>query len=518
MADEVVRPQDILEGDLRDRLKKAVVAAYMATSVIDDASGHSIKRFVNMEAEGDSIRFNYEASIIGENYPVYCTYPSGDWNLNVRFGPDLGDYPGFTAINVGGAWEDLEAQVDSWLDPWLECPNPNAFQNQINSVARIASQLNIGGGDASGGPPGGDTDLREAVKTISNRAFGRSNALVAFRDAYASDLWTTINNQCGMASAAGLAMTAEGAAWSETYRTLRDLIQVAIGDFNSLAGSQGSGDGAALAATSAVAGLLGATAGVAFPPFGVAMGGLSAVIGVYTVMYPAVPAVDTSALRLTGGDYYAMWESFVEEVRRVSTDLAKAEEAVADGCRRVVADTVAHPESYSLSRSTSKGKQYDDFGAALVEEIDLPKNLLREMSGAAELIGDQQTQLAGFVVGNDATGTAPSSTVRDEWYRGALPDGSRIGMDAGYGDGPFEAYSDHIDALAELLRTEGGNSHRMAEALMLTALDFDRTDELSAEESRRVQRQIDASASSMDHNPLYAGNDPNDPWHQQYAN
>lgn len=43
-----------------------------------------------------------------------------------------------------------------------------------------------------------------------------------------------------------------------------------------------------------------------------------------------------------------------------------------------------------------------------------------------------------------------------------LPDGAPTGLDAGYGDGPFEAHSEHIDALAELLRTEGDDSLRRA--------------------------------------------------------
>lgn len=523
MADDVVRPQDVLEGGLRDKLKDAVISAYMATSVIGEASGHSIKRFVQLQKDGDGLRFDYEASILGENYPVYCKYPSGDWKLDVKLLglnvlPDPGGYPGFTSIDATGRWEDLKADVDAWLDPWVnDCPNPNSFKNQIYSMARIASQLNIGGSAGNVGPPGGDTDLREAVKGIGNRAYGKGDAMVAFRDAYSSDLWTTINNQCGMTAAAGLALTAEGAAWSESYKTLRNLVGVAINDFNSLADADGSTDfDPILGATSAVAGLLGATVGAVYPGFGAAMGGLSAVIGAYTVMTPSIPAIDVSALQLSGGDYPAMWESFCTQVRAISTDLANAEQAVARGCRAVVADTNQNPESYSLTKNTKKGTQYDDFGAIRTDEIDIKCTQLKEMSGMAELIGDQQIELAGFVLGDDARGN-PSATVQNEWYRGVLPDGTRIGLETGYGHGPCDAYTDLIAALAILLKTEGNNSHRMAEALMRTALDFGRTDNLSQADMRRLNKQIDQQAAPLDHNPLVRGNDPTDDWYTKYA-
>lgn len=339
--------------------------------------------------------------------------------------------------------------------------------------------------------------------------------MVAFRDAYSSDLRTTVNNQCGMTAAAGIAMTSEGQAWSTTYKSMRDLVKVAINDFYSLAGSSGDDNGAAfLGATSAVAGLLGATAGVAFPPFGAAMGGLSAVIGVYTVMHPAVPAVDTSPLQLSGDDYYAMWRSFESETRAVSTDLGKAEQAIADACRAVIADTSANPESYSLTVGGSTGQQYDDLDAALTHVLDVQSSSLKEMSGAAELIGNQQSTLASYVTGSDGQG-ASSSLVRFEWYRGTLPDGTRIGMDAGYGDGPFDAYSDLVDTIASTLLTEGGNSRRVADSLMRMALEFDLTDDLSAQQNQRLQQQIAAAEAPQDHNPIYRGNDPSDPWYSQ---
>lgn len=517
MADpEVMTPGDILADDLREELKKAAIAGYMATSVIGDTDGdHSIKSFVNMEWHDDEVRFNYRASILGEDYPVYCMWPSGDWKLDVSFLPDVGDYPGFTAIDVSGGWDNVRSTVDEWLDPWVNsCPDPNGYTNQINSVARIASQLNIGGGGSESGPAGGDTDLREAVKTIDNRSTdGNSRAIVAFRDAYVSDLWTTIFNQCGATASAGLALTAEGVAWSETYRSVRDLIMVAINDFKTLAKANETNDDAALTAVGAVAGILGATVGVAFPPFGVAMGGLSAVIGVYTVMNPAVAGEDAKPLELSGSDYFAMMESFQEQMREVARAHGRAEQNISAGCNAVLTDMDANPESYFLSRKTSRGRQYDDFEGTLVTEIDVPKNLLQEMAGAAELIGNQQQELASILAGSDAAGSS-SANVQFEWYRGSLPDGTAIGLGSG-GYGPYDDYMKLVDAVAGMLKDEGKNSHRMAEALMATALDYSLTDDRSGADSQHIQSQIDVYESQMDHNPVVRGNDPNDPWYEE---
>lgn len=519
MSTEVVRPQDVLDGDLRNKLHKAVIAAYMATEVINAASGHSIKEYVKMEERGgDGMRFYYKAEILWETHNVYCDYPGSDWDLD-NLGPNLGDYPGFTGINANSAWESLKADVDAWLDPWVnDCPNPNDFENQINSVARIASQLNIGGGDSASGPPGGDTDLREAVKTVANRAYGKADAMVAFRDAYASDLWTTINNQCGMATAAGLALTAEGSAWSETYRALRDFIQVAIYDFATLADAPGTENhSAALSATAAVAGLLGATIGVVFPPFGVAMGGLSAAIGMYTVMHPAVPAVDRAPLELSGSSFNSMWDSFTKEMLKISDDLEAAERGISDGCSRVVTDTYDNPESYSLTRGLRRGKQYDNFKELQVDQIQLTTDTFKQLSGAAEVIADQQTTLGSFLREADAAGN-PASQVQSEWSRGLLPLGGRIGLDEGDSYGPYRAYNRHINALAMLLKIEGENSHDMAEKLMRAALDFDQQDRLTADEHTKMRRHIDLEADLQDKNDLIKGNDPNDPWYDEVSN
>lgn len=284
---EVVRPQD-LEA-YKQPLVESVFNAYMTTQMPKDCH---LKYDWGSCGQGE---FRYYDNADGCKY--YCYWPSGQWKEDIGWCHDPTRSPGdrstpvddtsATLIDVTGAYNAIKENVSEWVDPWInDCQSPNVFTNQINSIANVANHLYIGdqvifgakGSKADGNSPiSGNTDLSSSVKEIGEvPLYGvpggmQGNAMDTFSRVYGSDIATTIGGQRGLATAAGPAITAQATALHSAYKTMRDFMKKARHDFNNFADCAGDGGediSAELGAVGAVAGLAGASVGVAFPPFG----------------------------------------------------------------------------------------------------------------------------------------------------------------------------------------------------------------------------------------------------------
>jgi hypothetical protein len=366
-SQEVLRPS-VVTG-LKADLVEAVTNAYMAKRVPEltglkfDHGGCQDGEFRYKSPSADNVfGFSLESDV-----GYYCSYPGGVWREDETFAPDSEKSSDDSTYGTGdlfdakGTYAMIESEVSSWIDPWGDCHSPNEFANQINSIANVAAQLYVGneivfGGqdvspvDSDGSVSSAVSDVRSAIDEVKvNTDDMRGLAIDAFQRTYVLDIERTLGGQRGLATAAGLAVTAEATAWNETYLSLRDFIEKAIHDFNDYAGTHGGGGEATeatLGAVSAIAGLAGATAGVAFPPFGVAMGVVGGVATVGASMFPATAAVSPAPLALGGDDYLGYWTSFKDGIKEINTDLKTAENAIAEGCRRMLADYHAYPDNY----------------------------------------------------------------------------------------------------------------------------------------------------------------------------
>lgn len=524
MAEDVVRPQDVLKGDLKEQLIEAVIDAYMAKGAVE--SGAVNLEFKAKESEDGHPRYVYTLPVKGAGDPeICCDYPSGQW-LQRKSGWFDSDLDGTTdyadagdnsyevrIFDAPGTWDALRQEVAAWVDPWVnDCPSPNVYTNQINSIATIARQLYVGnapapGSTATGAPDSADLDLWDAMTELHISADSTSLAVDAFQRTYSTDIWKTVGGQQSMVFAAGLALTAEGLAWSETYRSLRDTLLRAAHDFASFAGSReakGEKVDAFLNTTSKVAGLLGG-AGKVWPPFGSAMKAVTGGIAAYRFMNPPQAAVLDQSLVLSGDTFDAKMTSFKDQIKKIHDGLYAAEEAIALGCRAMIEETENKPDNYSLTRGARQGRQGDgdNFNQLLTRELDISRTKLRRVAAACELIGNHQVGLSALLGGRDAAGN-PAAFVRDEWYRGVLPEVGTIGY--GY-NGPFPDYERLVNATEDLLFDEGKNSNRVAEALIATVLDYEAQDDaIQAELDRLV-----TGPGGIDDYPLSKGNDPNDP-------
>ncbi|WP_148614778.1 hypothetical protein [Nocardioides rubriscoriae] len=514
MTDEVVTPHDVLADGIGDTLVEAMIEAWMRKGAIESGA-------CNLTWDGkDGDDWVYRLPLSGTGDPEIVCDSGGSWRQRKRFYFDKDLGPGEGLVDSGensyavrlfdapATWAEIRAEAESWVYPWVhDSPDPHDFTDQINSVATVARQLYAGSSPTGGGvgapPTSADPDLWDALTEVAISADSTSLAVDAFQRTYATDIGKTIGGQYAMVYSAGLALTAEAAAWSASYKSLREFLKVAAADFNAFAGSgKGSGEDAAavLGATSAVAGLLGATAGVAFPPFGLAMGLLSSSIGVYTVVNPASPAVADTSLLLEGDTYEAKWESFRSRIRDISADLRTAEEAVADACRAMVVDVNGFPDNYSLTRGGTQQGAGDDFEGMLGTTIDIQPAKLRMVAGACEAIGNHQIGLAGILGGSDAAG-APSSDAYGEWLRGSLPVGGTIGYPFA---GGYWSYRALVDAIVDLLVEEGKNSRRVADWVIEMVLGMESTD---AEREAALLRL----GQQFDRHDLALGNDPTNP-------
>ena len=371
-SQEVVRPSAIT--GLKADLIEAVTNAYMAKRV-PELTG---LKYDHGECKDGEFRYkspspdNVFGFSLERDVGYYCSYPGGVWREDVLFAPDSekssddSTYGTGSLFDAKGTYAMIESEVSSWIDPWADCHSPNEFANQINSIANVASQLYVGNEIVLGGqdvsPVGGDassgasavSDVRSAIDEVKLGTDDmRGPAIDAFQRTYVLDIERTLGGQRGLATAAGLAVTAEATAWNQTYISLRDFIKKAIHDFNDFAGAHGaSGENieATLGAVAAVAGLAAATGGVAFPPFGVVMGVVGGVATVGGLMFPATDPVNPAPLALGGGDYMAYWTAFKDGIKAINTDLETAENAITKGCHRMLADYHAYPDNYSIAQ------------------------------------------------------------------------------------------------------------------------------------------------------------------------
>lgn len=472
MSEEIVRPQDVLAGGLRQKLIDAMIHAYMAKGAIEDGSLQGVAW--RKEESGE---WRYVVELVAAGDPDIVCDSSGRWRHAKPLAPDktlsvgLNHIDGndnayaVTVFDARAKWAEIEDFVDAWTRPWvLHSPNPNAFTNQINSVATVARQLYVGNAPQSAGqgipPASADEDLWDAMTQLMISIDDTSRAVDLFQNNYATDIWKTVGGQQSLVYAAGLAITTEASAWNATYASLRDFLTLAAHDFKAFGNSaegRGSELSAFLGATSAVTSLLGATAGMAFPPFGAAMGAVSSATNVAQIMNPEIPAINDDSLTLTGGSYEAKTKSFKEQIKRIEKDLAAAERGIAAGCRAALKDLRTSPDNYSLRRSPSRQGDFENFPAMYASRIDIHPQKLRRSAAACELIANHQRGLAKILSGRDAAGN-PSSVSASEWSRGALPEGGTIGSTS---TGPLASYENVIDAAVTLLLDESKESHRV---------------------------------------------------------
>lgn len=523
MSDQVVRPQDVLAGGLRDDLVDAMKYAYMRKGAFDGGEMRGVEwRDGENSVGGSSWKYRIDLGILVNDPEITCD-SSGSWRHEQFIGGDDALSPGSNFIDandnsyevvlpdVSAKFAEIEQFVDDWVQPWVDgSPDPTAFTNQINSIATVAKQLFVGAGpsEGSGGsaPTSADLDLWDAMTEVDISVDNTSLAVDKFQRHYSSDIWKTIGGQQCLVYGAGLAVAAEASAWNEAYKTLRSFLEVARSDFLSYAGSsEGGGEGldAALGATSTVVGVLGAGVGVALPPFGAAMGLVAGFASVAQLMTPSTPAVPDESVALKGGDFEAKLDSFKEQVKAINEDLAEAEEIVGQGCRNLIRDLRQKPDNYSLTRNPRKQGDNEDFDELLTGTIDVIPAKLRSAAGACELIARHQRGLAGILSGNDAQGN-PSATVGNEYTRNSLPETGVIGSGS---TGPLADITHLVGEAVDLLLDEGKESHRVAEWLIGLAQDFQDTD---AGEAARA-RVLDRLVGDIDDYELSRGNDPSDP-------
>lgn len=504
MSATVVTPDQVLSldgRDLRTELHEAVINAYMMKygAGVGGLRGNPEKS--TLIGSGDDAEFVFDYVRGGgrpdRNFGV--KYPSGAWREVFLWAPDddsvshgdsFDDWGGaeVTLFDATGKWEEIRQIVDSWLDPWVQrSPNPNDFKPAIDELAYIANQLYVG--DARAGTPGaeddpssnasssGPVDFRTALEETGVKNTGISETSYAFNSTYGEDIWHTVAGQQSMATALGLAVTAEAMAWNQTYKDLQQFIGVAIHDFNSYAAStSGSGQGTAVAlsAVATVSGLAGGTVGVAFPPFGIAMAGVSASAALLGLMFPATAAAKDESVVLEGGDYMAYWGSFKQQLITISDNQATAEINITTGLYNVLEDERNTPDNYSLTRKGQVGNRIygdqapnDNWGKMMKTDIDVIPIKLKRVSGACEMIGDHQVKLADIL--------EPSILRSWIWYRPELPEAGRIGINHHYGPEPTVELA--LTRTADLLRQEGRTSRRVAEQVMAWALDFEAVDD-----------------------------------------
>lgn len=518
MADEVVRPHEVLADGLRDDLIDAIKDAYMAKGAIESGDLGGVEW-----RKKDGAEWQYVIELNAANDADIVCDSDGSWRHKKFLAGDESLSPGVNHVDANdnayevrvfdakAKWKEIEDYVDSWIDPWVKnSPDPVEFTNQINSLATVARQLYVGNAPAPGSngsaPTSADLDLWDALSELDISVDNTSVAIDLFQRNYATDIWKTIGGQQALVYAAGIAMTAEADAWNQTYTSLRDFLQVATADFASFAGSgesRGEGVDAALGATSAVAGLLGATAGKAFPPFGLAMGLVTSTVAVARLFNDVVPAVADESLLLEGDTYAAKWDSFKEQIKKIESDLADAERAIDGSCHAMLKDLRSFPDNYSLTRNPKKQGDREDFERMLRSRIELLPSKLRNAAAACELISEHQAGLAGILGGVDAAGN-PSSDVADEWTRNTLPE---VGIIGSTYSGPYLAYRQLVDAAVDLLIDESRESHRVAEWLIELLIDFKDTDAGIADRNRRL-REL---AGEIDDYELARGNDPHLP-------
>jgi hypothetical protein len=485
---------------LKEPLIEAVINGYMMKEVPDSS-----------ELEWDwggckDGQFRYKQSRLGFDYNIYCSYPGGEWKVDVTWSSDddlaVGEGVGdLEAFDAAAAYAEIRDFVSSWIDPWADSPDPTTLSDEIARLAEIANLLYVDPEVIQGDPVGGDGDeadqqttapvasVSSAIADMSSRLSSLQGLAVdALEASYVNDVGLTISGQRALAGAAALAVAGEAEAWFQTYTNLAEFLGKAQADFNSFAGSQeASGEGGAttLSAVSGVTGL-GSLATAAFPPASVALGAISGLAGIGATFWPTEDAVADVRVAITGGSYPEMLDSFTDAIMEINGQLVQAEHSLARMCRAALDNFYGNPNAYSITavgRSTfSSGppadpQPGDNLSQFLQAGADSPNGQLyagdrvvivhtklRQVAGMIAHVGDHQRSVAGRL---------DPSVVGDDWSRASLPPGI-------IGWGPSGHRGDCVslvDTLTDLLLEESATAHRVAEHCFDISTDFTRTED-----------------------------------------
>lgn len=497
MSDEVVRPQDL--EPLKEPLVEAVIFAFMMND--KGLLGNLVGKPDESHIKNGSGTFKYTCpEALDWDYGFTVTYPDGDWTFNVPIFPDESSSSDSSFTNNGttyetfdavGVWADLRERVSTWIDPWIQSPNPNEFKNQIASIADIIKQLYVQdevqvGGQAVGAP-GDDvatttdsplSDVRTAISDMKSFLGDLAGgAIDALETAYANDVALTISGQRALATVAGLTIAGEAMAWNNTYKNLKTLIQAATTDFESYAKSQSASGQDVVAGLTVVSGAatIGAGATAAFPPFTGALAAVSGVAALGAALWPTQEARVPTEIMLGGGSPEEYWEAFERAIKDTDLELTYAENDLVAMCTNALNDLASNPDAYSITRKRADGtaQPHDNLNGFLTARIDISPSKMRGVAGCVASIGDHQRGVAGLFGGSDASGD-PAAFVKSEWNRGTLPSGVTIGRGS---EGPYDHFKQVIDTLIDLLIEEYGTAHRIADHCVAIANDFAATDD-----------------------------------------
>ncbi len=495
-------PSDL--SSLKEPLIEAVINAYMtkevpATTALEWDSGKG--------GGCDAGEFRYKQSRMGFDYNIYCSYPGGQWKLDVTWSGDddleVGDTVGdLEAFDAAGAYDEIRSFVSSWVDPWIACSDPARLSGAIEGLAEVVNLLYVVDEvrleDPAVGGSGADSDrqlttpvadVSSAISAMGSRLSSLQGlAIDALEEAYVNDVALTISGQRALAGAAALAVAGEAEAWYQTFVNLAEFLGKAQHDFNSYAASHeatGEGGATTLSAVSGVTGL--ASLGTAaFPPASIALGAISGLAGIGATFFPTDEAVPDVRVAIFDGSYQEMLTSFTDAIRAINSQLVQAEHSLAMMCRRALDAYASQPDSFSI---TSRGRATlaspppadpqpgDDLGRFQRADQDSPgKELyagdpiyivhdkLRAVAGMIEHVGDHQRAVAGRL---------GPSLVADDWTRQYLQGGI-----IGWGPtGHQHDYAAVVDALADLLLQESRTAHRVAEHCFDISTGFSRTDD-----------------------------------------
>jgi hypothetical protein len=511
-SQEVLRPS-VVTG-LKADLVEAVTNAYMAKRVPEltglkfDHGGCQDGEFRYKSPSADNVfGFSLESDV-----GYYCSYPGGVWREDETFAPDSEKSSDDSTYGTGdlfdakGTYAMIESEVSSWIDPWGDCHSPNEFANQINSIANVAAQLYVGneivfGGqdvspvDSDGSVSSAVSDVRSAIDEVKvNTDDMRGLAIDAFQRTYVLDIERTLGGQRGLATAAGLAVTAEATAWNETYLSLRDFIEKAIHDFNDYAGTHG---------------------GVERPPRRRwAPCRRSPVWPVPRRAWPSRPSAwrwvwsgesppsaprcslppPPSAPRRWPSAVTTTWATGRRSrtASRRSTPTSRPPRTPSPRGAVECSPTTTPTPTTTIARGSRSGQQgpEDDAAPFLQSQVDFNHTKMRFIAGAVESIGDHQRGLAGRLGGVDGAGN-PSSLVQSEWGRASLPE---VGVMGNGPSGPYDAFAQVVDQLTDLLLIEARTAHRLAEHCIAVSRDFRATDDQREAELDSIAGQFDTVA------------------------
>lgn len=491
---------------LREPLIESVINAYMAKA-IPEQGPFEFDRGSCKDGE-----FRFKQSRFGMDTKVYCSYPGGEWKVDQWLDPDddrsTGDHIGedLVLFDAAGTFAMVRSAVEEWIDPWIECSDPNRLTSQITGLAHVVDQLyvqdevRVGGETVSGGDSEGSTSvpvsdvLSAIVDMRSDLSSLNGLAIDALEYAYVNDVGLTISGQRALAAVAALAVGGEAEAWSRAFGDLVDFFTQATADFNSYAESSGASGQGGATTLSVISGTAGAAsaASFAFPPAAAALGVISGLAGIGSAFWPTEEEVTATIVALSGDDFDSLWASFGESVRAVNSELVDAEYGLATMCRNVLADYGAHPDAFSITERGPRNVPQagdnlprfldTDQDSAPIElyagdDVRVVHSKLRAVAGKIEHVGDHQRTVAGRLGG----------VGEGDWTRGTLQ-GSTIGWGP---TGHQGSASSVVETLVDLLLQESRTAHRIAEHCLNISTDFSRTEDQIRAELDRLESRLD---------------------------